>query len=79
MPLTLEEALRIAKDNEGYERCENPEHGFGKQIEVNGVRGKCKFMICPIVQFYPKPSFQFLSEEAFLSSCEDYYKRRGWI
>jgi hypothetical protein len=79
MSLTLEEALRIAKEKEGYERCFNPEHGLGEMCTHNGVTAPANFIICPIFQFYPKPTYLFHSEAEFIASCEILYKERGWI
>ena len=76
--MTFEEALEILV-REGYEPCERPDHGFGSTIVVDGVSGPCTFMICPVVQFYPKPTFLFHSKEQFICSTEEMAKRRGWL
>lgn len=77
--MTLEQALKIAEEKEGYQRCYREDHGLGTMITYNGKTAPCTFLICPIIQFYPKPSFQFHSEEDFMKSCEIAYKKRGWI
>lgn len=76
MSFTLEEALKLERLH-NYERCENPAHGFGKDIIVNGKTAPCKFMICPVVQFYPQPSYQFHSVEEYLKSTETLYRKKG--
>lgn len=77
--LSLARALRIAKEKEGYERCFNPVHGLGKNITYNGRTAPARFAICPIVQFYPKPTYLFHSIRDFLISSEKVYRERGWI
>jgi hypothetical protein len=77
--MTVEEALKIAREKEGYEQCHNPEHGFGKDCTYEGKTAPAMFVICPIVQLYPKPSFLFHSEADFLASSESVFRKRGWL
>jgi hypothetical protein len=77
--LSLQEALKIAKEREGYERCFCEAHGLGTSVTYNGKTAVARFAICPIVQFYPKPTFLFHSVEDFLLSSEKVYRERGWI
>lgn len=68
--MTLQKALTIAKAH-GYERCTNQAHGLGTMITYNGRTAEAKFAICPIVQFYPKPTYLFHSEEDFVLSVKE--------
>jgi hypothetical protein len=77
--VTFDEAVQLAKVKEGYAPCTDPAHGFGKVITYNGKTAPCKFMICPVIQFYPKPSFQFHSKKDFVKSTEELAQRRGWL
>lgn len=78
MKLTLKKALEIAYDKEGYEHCRNRSHGLGSMITVDGITKKARFAICPIIQFYPKPTFLFHSWQQFVKSSEIYFRQRGW-
>lgn len=77
--LTLFQALKIAKEKEGYEQCNRKEHGIGRMITYRSKTAKATFAICPIIQFAPKPTYLFHNEQDFIESCEIYYKSRGWI
>ena len=77
--LTLSQALAISKEKEGYEQCRNPEHGYGKPCTYNGKTAPARFAICPIIQFYPKPTYLFHSWRDFIKSCERYYRTKGWL
>jgi len=77
--LTLEKALEIAKEKEGYERCLREDHGIGRTITYNGKTDIARFAICPIVQFYPKPTYLFHSVEDFIKSSEIAYRAKGWV
>ena len=77
--MNFKQAIKIAKEKEGYIICKNPKHGFGQISTINGKTAKNTITICPIIQFYPKPSHSFHSKAAFVRSSEIYFKRQGWI
>ena len=77
--LSLKRALEIAKEREGYERCRNPSHGFGKPCTYGGKTAPARFVICPIVQLYPKPTFLFHTWHDFVKPSEKVYRERGWL
>jgi hypothetical protein len=79
MRLTLKRALQIAQEREGYQRCFRKDHGLGEVITYNGVTAPAKFIICPIIQFMPKPTYRFHSKKDFLISSEKAYKQQGWL
>lgn len=76
--LTLEAALGVARDKMNYERCTRPDHGFGKDIEVEGVTAPAVFVICPIVQINPLPTYSFHSEADFLEGMSEFFQQKGW-
>ena len=77
--IAFDKAVRIARKKEGYELCTCPEHGFGEDCTYDGKTAPAVIVLCPIVQFYPKPSYLFHSVEDFLKSSDTYYRARGWI
>jgi hypothetical protein len=75
----LKRALRIAKEKEGYEQCFRKDHGLGSPCTYDGKTAPAGFIICPIVQFYPKPTYMFHSVKDFLKSSDIAYRKKGWI
>jgi len=77
--ISLKLALKIASEKEGYERCFRSDHGLNSLITINGITKPAKFVICPIIQFYPKPTFLFHSIRQFCESSERAYQKRGGL
>ena len=78
--MTFNEAVKIAKEKEGYELCKNPNHGYMKPCTyANGKTALAKVVICPIINFGFSDTYLFHSKKDFVKSSEKFYKLKGLI
>lgn len=77
--LTFKQILKIWKDKAGYVLCYNPAHGYRKLVTIDGKENIARFVHCPLIQFYPKPTYLYHTKRSFIFSSIKYFKEKKWI
>lgn len=79
--MTLREAFAVIQHQLGYERCFRKDHGLGKEFTHQGKTAIAKYVVCPIISFYPKPTYLFHTKQeviAFALALDPVWRDTSW-